>query len=287
MVVQKYNQDAFGQLIRKAIVSIIILTLILILISGSFYTVPAGSRGVLLTFGKADMDAKGEGLHMKIPLIQKVVRMNVKTQIYEADASAASKDLQIVTAKMATNFHIIPEKAPAIFTNLGITYAETVIMPMEQEIVKSITAQFTAEELITKREQVRLQIKEMFKERLLERNIIVEEISIIDFDFSDVFNAAIEAKAAQVQASLTASNKLSQIEFEAKQVAAKAEGEKKAKIASAEGDAEAIRIVNEQLSKSPQYIEYLKVSRWDGSLPKVTGSTVPFINIGQEASGVK
>ena len=180
----------------------------LILLLNSFYTVNAGERGVLLTFGSVDPIAKQPGLGVKIPLIQNMVVMSVQTLKYEADATAASKDLQIVSAKIATNYHIVPETVPTLYTNLGVNYGVSVIMPMEQEVTKSVTAQFTAEELITKREEVRMKIKDTLKERLAERGIIVEEVSITNFDFSKSFNDAIEYKVTMEQNALAAKNKL-------------------------------------------------------------------------------
>jgi prohibitin 2 len=205
--------------------------------------------------------------------------MDVRTQKYEAPATAASKDLQVVTATIATNYHIVPEQSPSIFSTLGLGYAETIIKPVEQESVKAITSKFTAEELITKREEVRLEIKVVLEERLRARNIIVEEVSIVNFDFSESFNAAIENKVTMAQNALAAQNKLEQIKFEAQQTEAIAIGQKNAKIATAQGDAEAIRIIDEQLKTSPTYTEYLKVQRWNGILPQVTGGAIPLISV--------
>lgn len=271
--------------IIKAILYVILIVIVAILLFNSLYTINSGERGVLLTFGKASNIAITEGIHTKIPFVQKVIKMNIRTQKYEADATAASKDLQIVSAKIATNFHISPEKAPEIFINMGLGYSDSVIQPMEQEIVKSITALFTAEELVTKREEVRQMIKETFKERLEERDIMVEEVSIVNFDFSTSFNDAIENKVTMEQNALAAKNKLEQVKFEALQVAAQAEGQKQAKIALAQGDAQAIDIINQQLKNSPTYIEYYKIQRWNGVLSMVVGNSMPIISLNNSLGG--
>ena len=253
--------------------------IILLLAVGFFYSVPAGHRGVLLTFGKPDLAEKQEGLGFKIPLAQKVIDMSVQTQKYQTGASASSKDLQIVSTDIATNYHISPELSADIYQEIGLAYQDRVIQPAVQEVVKSVTATFTAEQLITKRPEVKNMIKTQLDERLSGRGILVEDISITNFKFSDSFDAAIEAKVTAEQEALKAQRDLERIKFEAQQRKAQAEGERDAKIAEAEGEAKAIEVIEKQLSKSPRYIEYLKAQRWDGVLPKVTGNAVPFVQI--------
>jgi len=249
------------------LISFFLFIFSVLVIFGSWYIVQPGERGVLVTLGNPSMDVKNEGFGLKMPLIQSVKKMSVRTQKYEAEASAASKDLQIVSTKIAVNYHLLPESVPKIYQELGKYYSDNVIQPAVQEIVKATTAEFTAEELITKRPQVKEQINFNLKERLSTRNIIVEDISITNFDFSESFNNAIEQKVTAEQLKLKAERDLQRIEVEARQ-----------KVAEAEGQAQAISIIEEQLSKSTNYIEWLKVNKWDGKLPSVT-STIPFIDV--------
>jgi regulator of protease activity HflC (stomatin/prohibitin superfamily) len=228
---------------------------------GAFYVVPTGHRGIVTTFGNPDMTAKSEGIHFKIPFAQNAVIMEVRTQKYQAELTAASKDLQNVKTTIAINYHLLSESVPKIYVTMGQDYSERVIMPMEQEANKGITAKFTAEELITKREQVRQEMKELLTVRLKERDIIVEDVSIVNFEFSESFTAAIEAKVTAEQNALKEQNNLKVVEFQAQQ-----------KIKQAEGEAGAIQIVNEQLLKSPQYINYLTIQRWNGVMPLSLGS---------------
>ncbi len=240
---------------------------------GSFYTIPSGYGGVLLTFGKADNVVKEEGVHFKFPFIQRIIKMEVRTQKYEAPASAASKDLQIVTATITTNYHLIPEEVPEIFRTIGLDFNEKVIQPTEQEAVKSITAKFTAEELITRRDEVRFEIKKVLEERLRPRGIIVEDVSIVNFDFSKSFNEAIEAKVTAEQLKLKADRDLERIKIEAEQ-----------KIASASAEAESLRLQREQVTEDLIKLREIEVQRsaiekWNGILPSVTGGALPFINV--------
>lgn len=248
---------------------VIPIILILIIVFGSFYIIQAGQRGVLLTFGKPSIEAQGEGLHMKIPLIQKIIKVSVQTQKYEAEASAASSDLQIVTSKIATNYHLESAAVPTLYKDVGLDYATKVIMPMEQEIVKSVTARFTAEQLITKREEVRQEMKTVLTERLAGRGIIVEEVSIVNFDFSPEFNKAIEMKVTAEQNALAAKNKLAQVEYEAQQ-----------RVTQAKGEADAIAIQAQAINSQGgrDYVQLQAIGKWDGKLPTfVAGSNMPFI----------
>lgn len=252
----------------KMISSIVGPLIIILLLVGTFYIIPAGRSGILLTFGKPSMNSVGEGLHVKIPLVQQVIKMDVRTQKYEADASAASKDLQIVTSKIATNYHLVQSDVPKLYREVGVDYPMKIIMPMEQEVVKAVTARFTAEELITKREEVRVEIKQLLTERLAERSIIVEEVSIVNFDFSPEFNRAIEAKVTAEQNALAAKNKLEQVKYEAQQL-----------IAAADGKAQAMSIESKALRENPDILQLRAIEKWNGQLPTVTGGAIPFISI--------
>lgn len=257
----KYDINEIEHKIKRYTKIGLSLIILMILIFGTFYIVPAGHRGIILTLGKVDMNVKGEGLNIKVPLIQKAIIMDVKTQKYQAELGAASKDLQDVTTIIAINYRLTESKVSTVYQTIGLDYSEKVIFPMEQEANKAVTAEFTAEEMITKREQVRAKMKELLSERLLQRNIILEDISIVNFKFSESFTAAIEAKVTAEQNALREENNLKVVDFQAKQ-----------KVRAAEGDAEAIRIVNTQLTTSPQYIQYYLLQKWNGVMPVALGS---------------
>jgi regulator of protease activity HflC (stomatin/prohibitin superfamily) len=263
----------------RSLIIITIVVAVIVTISQTFYTITAGYRGVVLTFGSPSMISIGEGIHLKIPYAQSVVKMNVQTKKYEADASSASKDLQVVSAKIATNYRLDPDRIPEIYQKLGVSYETSIIQPAEQESVKATTALFTAEELITRREEVRVEIRKLLKEKLEPRGIVVEDVSITNFDFSKSFNDAIESKVTAEQLKLKAERDLERIKVEAQQREATAIGQKNAAISAAQGEAESIRIIQEQLAQSPDYIEYQKVQKWDGKLPTVMSGVTPIIDV--------
>src|SRR3990167_2501542 len=202
-----------AKLVLKVVVVVFGIVMAMILLFSSFYIINAGQRGVLLTWGKADMLAKTEGLHVKIPLAQKIVKFDVKTQKYETHASAASKDLQVVSTDIALNYHLVPELTPVTYSELGLAYEDRIIQPAVQEVVKAVTSHFTAEELITKRPMVKEQIDAMLLERLGQRDIVVETTSITNFDFSVEFNSAIESKVTAEQRALQAQRDLERIKI--------------------------------------------------------------------------
>lgn len=261
-----------NNLIKYSIYGLLIMFGLIILFS-SFYIVSAGERAVLITLGNPSEQSYGSGLHFKFPLIQSVIKFETKTKKYESEGSAASSDLQTVSAKVAVNYHLDPEGVVNLYKTVGVDYESRIIQPLEQEIIKSITSKYTAEELITKREQVRLDIKETLKERLSPRDIIVEEVSITNFDFSKSFNEAIEAKVTAEQQALAAKNKLEQIKFEAEQTVAKAQAEATSlKLQKAEITPDLVRLRQIEVQK-------MAIEKWNGNLPLVTGGSMPFIDM--------
>ena len=282
---EKKNKDIKKQiddLKRKTRITILVVIIGIVLVVAllnSFFIVNAGERGILLTFGKPSMNAYDEGLHFKIPFVQKNVNMEVKTIKFETPADSASRDLQVVSTSLAVNYRVIPEEVPRIYQTMGLGYRERVIDPAIQESIKAVTARYTAEELITKRPLVRNDILADLRDRLQDRSIIIEDVMITNFDFSKSFNEAIEAKVTAEQRKLQAERDLERIEVEARQVETEAIGRRNAMIAEAEGEAESMRIIEQQLRNSPQYLEWYKTSRWDGKLPLATGGVTPFITI--------
>lgn len=250
-----------------AILAVVGFIIVIWLVFSTIVIVPAGHRGVPMWFSQVESRTLGEGIHFIVPIAESVAITEVRTLKFETEATSASKDLQDAMTTVALNFHLVPESVNNIYQTLGPDYQERYISPAIQEVVKASTAQFTAEELITKRASVKERIEIGLKERLEPRGIKVETVSITNFKFSELFSAAIEAKVSAEQDALKAKNILDRIKIEAEQ-----------KVAAAEGDAKAISTIEETLKNSPNYISWLKVNKWDGQLPQVT-SGIPFIEI--------
>lgn len=256
--------------IIKIVVLVVCVALVGTVLATCFTVVKAGHTGVVLTFGAVEENVFDEGLHFKIPLIQNVVQMNNRTQKIETDGTASSKDLQIISYVVAVNFHVNDASSASLYQNVGIDYGSVIIVPAIQESIKAVTAQFTAEELITKRQLVGDQIKEALSEKIGEYGIVVEIFNIVNFDFSEEFNAAVEAKQTAQQNALKAEQDLARIEVEAKQ-----------KITQAEAEAKSIQLIQDALESSPDYVDYIKWSKWDGKLPSVMGDNGVLVDVGE------
>ena len=247
--------------------------LLLILLVNSFETIGAGERGVVFNkFGGVEEQVLGEGLRFKIPFVQDIIPMDVKIQKSDTRALASSKDLQMVTSSIVLNYHVIPATANVIYQEVGLAYRERIIDPAVQESVKAATANFTAEELITRRPEVSAQIKEILTARLGPHNIAVDEFSITELNFTDIFTQSIEAKQVAEQAAQKAENDLTRIKVEAEQT-----------IAAAKAEAESQRL--QSLTITTNILQLRAIEKWNGILPQVTSGATPFIDLKRMGAG--
>ena len=263
----------------KYIISGTALVLVLLVAFASITIIQSGTVGVISTMGAVSDQPMTQGMHFRIPFFTTVVKMDIKTLIFETDCSAASRDLQTISSKMALNYHVNSETAPKLYREIGIGYQTVIIAPAIQESVKAVTAKFSAEELITRRQEVSVQIREDLSDKLLPYGIIVDLFNITNLEFSDAFNASIEAKQIAQQDALKAEQELIKVKIEAQQQVERAKAEAEAKRAIADADAYAIEKLQEQLSKSFDYIEYEKIQKWDGKLPQVQGDSNAIIDL--------
>ena len=221
-----------------------------------------------------------EGIHFVVPFQDEVVQVEVRTLKYDKETRSASKDLQTVETTVTVNYQADGTKVNYLYKEIGLDYENRVIGPAVEETVKQVTANYNAEELITKRPLVKGDIENAIRDRLNQFYVNTEVISITDFEFSPLFAQAIESKVEAEQKAQKAENDLIRIEVEARQLEAQAVGLAAANIAEAQGEAEAISIINNALSQNPYYLEWLKTQAWDGKLPLVVGEGgTPFIAI--------
>jgi len=233
------------------------------------YTIPAGSVGVVTRWGAVDRVVQ-PGIGLKWPIAESIVEMDVRTQKDQVDSAAASKDLQQVTSTIAVNYHLDGLYAVQVYQNVGTNYQDILIAPAIQNIFKATTSGYTAEELITRREEVRIKAEGALKDQLAVYHVIVENFNIVNFDFSPEFNAAIEAKQVAQQQVETAKQKLAQAQVDAETAKAQAQGQ-----------ADAQAALKNTGALSAEYLQYLALTKWDGHLPSVVGGATPFIDISQ------
>ncbi|HVX04662.1 MAG TPA: prohibitin family protein [Rhodanobacteraceae bacterium] len=254
--------------IRKPrLVEIAIAVLVLLLLWSSFVAIGPGERGVLMTFGAVQHGVLAPGLHMKIPLVQTVKRMNVQIQKSQTQETAASRDLQDVTSEVAVNWAINPLDAEWVYERLGdeSQLADKVIAPIVSNAVKAVAAHYDAEQLVEKRDQVRDQIQQQIVAALTQYKVQVQGVNITNFQFSQDYSHAIEQKQVAQQRAQQAEYDLARVKVQAQQ-----------EVAQAEGQAQAQKLLQSTLT--PQIIQLKAVEKWNGVLPQVTGSgAVPFI----------
>jgi prohibitin 2 len=263
--------------IAAAVVTIIV---IIVILSESIVIVEAGHRGVVLYLGAVENRVLGEGVHFIAPFLEQVVPMEVRTQKFQAEASAASNDLQEVQTVIALNYRIDPTEANKIYQVLGVNYADRVISPTIQESVKASVAKFNAEDLITKRATAKSVIANAIRSTLAANDIQTQNVFITDFKFSDAFASQIEQKVVAFQKYLTELNNLRSVSVVANQSVAQAEGQARATAARAGGESQAIKIITSQLRESPEYLQWQAISKWNGQMPYALGSSgFPFFQL--------
>ncbi len=272
-----YNKETEELKVGKIIVHSIIGLVMLMLFWGSFGTISAGEIGIKTRFG-AVKGLVQQGLYFKIPFFDEVVPMSIKTLTVsydgERELGGASKDLQDVAIGVVVNYHIDGGKVQEIFSKYSSVenYQSNVIEPMIREIVKSTSAQYTAEELVTKRAEFSEKVNSILVQQFLDKNAVMERFSVINFQFSQSFSDAIESKVTAVQNAEAAKNKLEQIKFEAQQT-----------IETAKATAEAQRISSAALAAQggADYVNLKWIEKWNGQLPQqfIPGQALPFLNL--------
>ena len=283
------------QLPRLNIFYPVIFILIFFLVTGVFVIVESGHVGVVRTLGAVQPKALGEGFHLKKPFMDKIEQIDIRLTAATAKAVSASKDLQTVKTQVTLQYSITGDLAPLIFQKIGkrATVSLALIEPAIQESVKAITAKYTAEQLVTKRAEVKVEIQEAINKfisvTLAEKEISpsalkIANVAITDFDFSDEFNRAIELKVKAEQEALQAKNekirRVTQAEAaaEEKKLAAGARAFE-IEVAS-KARAEAIEREAKALRSNPQIIQLRVAEKWDGTLPRFSGGgAVPFVDV--------
>jgi len=269
-------QKKTGKTIIKIIIPVIIIVLIVVAIFFKGYViVEPGTRGVIVQLGDVSSRILDEGFHLKVPFIQEVVPIDVRVQKAESQEITSSRDLQVVKTVIVVNYRLDPQNVNRLYQDLGFSYKEIIVDPAISESLKAITAQYTAEELISKRSEVSNNVKEILSKKLSTYYMKLDEINITEFDFSDEFDNAIEKKQVAEQQALKAKLDLDRIEIEAQQ-----------KIEQAQAEAASLKLQKDLVT--PELVELRKIEaqieaikKWDGKLPTITGGTVPFINVDQ------
>jgi len=263
----KMDKDYSGKLLLP------ILVVALFMLSFSAYFIVSPGEVAIKTRLGSIVDSYSEGLHFKLPFIESVTRFSIQIQRANIKTQAFSKDLQTMNAHLVVNHRIQKETAVSIFRNLGPDYVQNIVDPAVQEVFKAIAARYSAERVISERNELVMELNTEVKDRLTKKEIIVTDISVVDLDFTEQFLRAVEDKQVADQQAQMAGKLVEKAKRDAEQ-----------QIAKSRGEAEALRMQREQVT--PSLIELRKVDaqlkaieKWNGVLPGYVGAGVPFISI--------
>jgi regulator of protease activity HflC (stomatin/prohibitin superfamily) len=276
-------RDKAGNLSTGRItLTVVLVVLLVVLLSGSIAVIETGYTGVVLTFGKASPVVLQEGIHLKIPFVQKIITINNRIIKTEVTTEAFSKDLQTVSTVIAVNYHVNKSSSSQIYTEVGLGYEDVLITPAINEVLKAVTANYTAQELVGSRGEVSVLLDESLNNKLNDYGVFVDDLNIINWDFSEEYISAVEAKQVAEQNLIKTRTEQQQelvvanTEAEKQVIAAQAEADKIKLLA--EANAESNNIITASLNDL--LIRYETIQNWDGALPKVTGGSETLIDIG-------
>ena len=270
----------------KLVGLILVVILLVVFVSASYVVIPAGHTGVALTFGKVEDTVLQEGLHFKVPFVQKIAVMDNRIVKLDVNTEAFSKDLQTITTVVAVNYHVGKENSQTVYKNVGLNFEEVLITPAVNEVLKAVTAKYTAVELVSSRAEVSMLLDDGLNEKLNSYGIFINELNIINWDFSEEYINAVEAKQVAEQNLIKTRTEQEQAlviaNTEAQKRVIAAEAEAKEIKTLAEANAESNRIITESISDL--LIKYQSVAKWDGKLPAVMGGSdsllidIPLLN---------
>lgn len=239
----------------------------------SYSTVGPGERGVRVTMGKTGQEVLGEGPHLKMPYVGSIKTMSIRVKKSQDKTEAATKDMQKVTAIISINWTINPDSVGKMFREVGSeeSIEMNVIAPAVAEVLKASTSKMTAEEVLTKRMELKHSIDESLITRLGAYGLIVKDISLVDLDFTKEFNHAVEQKQIAEQQAKQAAYVAEKATQDAIAAVNTAKGQAEAVLVNATAQAKAQNLLKQTLTKDLLTLKYLE--QWNGELPQVmTGS---------------
>lgn len=259
-------------------VAFMVAVLVIVGLFTSSSTVQAGHVGVITTFGSVEPRVLQPGFHFVVPFAQRIVQIDTRVLPHTfRQIDAASSELQSVKLTGTVNYHLDPNKAYELYQNVGLEFANNIIDPAFADFIKEVVPQYKVTDILIKRDEIRGLARTKLGDNLSRYGIVVDDIYISDIAFGTDYQAAIEKKQTAQQAVETERQILEQKRIQAEQNVAEAEGKARSAVAAAKGEADANNA--KTASISPQLIEYLRWSRWDGRLPLFSGGQQPLITV--------
>ena len=262
---KKIKDMSVGQIALLALLALVVV----ITVFSSFYTIKSTERGVLSTFGKISSGVIDDGLHVKIPFIQTIKKVNVQQKKFDGKENSYTRDVQTSEVQYTINYELVRENVNNLIKNVGDDYHNRIVVPFIRSAMKESFGNFAATEIVENRDAVRREIESTLRRTLDSNYFLNIQFQLVDIDFDDDFENAIKEKQVAEQQALKAKNVTIQIEEQAKQTKIRAEA-----------DAEAIRIKAKALESNPKLVEYEAVQKWDGKMPQyMMGNSLPLINL--------
>ena len=277
-----FRDKAGNVSVGRMISAVAIALLAVVFLSSSFVVIDAGHTGVVLTFGRVSSTVLQEGIHFKVPFAQRIVSIDNRIVKLEVSTEAFSRDLQTISSVVAVNYHINKDMSYSLYKQVGLGFEDVLVTPAVNEVLKAVTAKYTAQELVSSRNEVSTMLSDSLNEKLTGYGIYIDDLNIINWDFSEEYISAVEAKQVAEQTLIKTRTEQEQAlvvantEAEKRVIAAEAKAKEIRTLADAQ--AESNRVLAESLSDL--LIRYETLQKWNGELPKVTGGSTPIIDIG-------
>jgi regulator of protease activity HflC (stomatin/prohibitin superfamily) len=232
-------------------------------------TVDTGHRGIRTTFGEVQGEPLAEGLYWYNPFTSHIVELSVREEKIEGKTACFTRDTQTVTVAYVLTYYPDPTKIHELYKQFGEGWEEKILTPAILGSLKDVVGQYIADDLVGKREAVKSAVYEELKTALAARSVTITRLDLVNLDFDNAYEQAVEAKVVAIQKSAEAKNKTVQVEEQAKQ-----------KVISAKAEAESMQIRSQALQQNKGLVEYEAVQKWDGKLPVYSmGQALPFINL--------
>lgn len=266
--------------IKGIIIAAVAALAVVVVGANTMSTVPEGYVGVKYRFGTIVEDDLGAGLHIKMPFVESIKKIDTREKIYEVNTTAYTQDTQTVEGlQVKLNYRYDQSQLSNLIRNIGIGNIESkLVVPQLNSALKNAIGNYKAEDLVQNRSAVQEGVEEELRESLAEVGVVVTAFNIENIDFEDSFEEVIRQKVAAEQEALRVQNETVAKEEEAKQKVIAAEADAESQRIAAEAEAYAIELIQQQLNASPEYIRLQMVEKWDGHWPEVMGNEVnPFV----------
>lgn len=263
-----YSENSGKSWVKWSIFGVIAV-FVLILVFGSVYVIDPGYRGVKVMFGKVEPQSYVNGVGFKAPFVAKIIPIDVRTQKMTDSTSTYTSDVQTASLKYTFTYNLNPNNVYQLYETTGMDYEAKKIIPVLADVIKNVIGKWQAQDLVSNRDKARLEIVKNLNKNLGGKYFQNISFQLIDIDYSQKFEGAIEDKVIAEQKAQEAVNNTRRVTEEANQ-----------QVITAKAEAEAMEIKAAALAKNKGLTEYEAIQKWDGKLPQyMFGGSVPMVNI--------